>query len=124
MKLKVDENLPAAATALLRSAGHDVSSVVDEGLVGAPDDAVLSAAAREDRVLLTLDRGLGDLRANPPGSHPGIVVFRLRNQDAGTVRDSIDRLVEQVDLRDLAGCNVIVEEARLRVRREGPPAGA
>ena len=37
MKIKLDENLPASATAILRAAGHDVDTVVSEGLTGAPD---------------------------------------------------------------------------------------
>jgi hypothetical protein len=33
-------------------------------------------ARRERRVLLTLDKGIADVRANPPESHAGIVLFR------------------------------------------------
>jgi hypothetical protein len=34
MQFKLDENLPPAAAELLRSLGHDVSTVYDQGLQG------------------------------------------------------------------------------------------
>ncbi len=61
MKLKLDENLPHDLADYLAGRGHDVNTVPDEGLAGADDAAVLSAASGEDRVLLTLDRGFGDV---------------------------------------------------------------
>jgi predicted nuclease of predicted toxin-antitoxin system len=77
VKFKLDENLPASSAAILASAGHDVDTVADEGLVGAPDQDVVGAATAAGRILVSLDRGLGDIRAYPPGSHAGIVVLRF-----------------------------------------------
>ena len=48
MKFKLDENLPVSSAAILTSAGHDVDTVTEEGLVGAPDRDVLAAATRRD----------------------------------------------------------------------------
>ncbi|MGH8991841.1 MAG: DUF5615 family PIN-like protein, partial [Acidimicrobiia bacterium] len=59
MKLKLDENMPADAKALAESFGHDAETVEDEGMGGAADERVVSAAGREDRFLITLDRGDG-----------------------------------------------------------------
>lgn len=47
-----------------------------EQLAGRSDPVVVREAEGEDRMLLTLDRGVGDLRHYPPGSHAGIVVRR------------------------------------------------
>lgn len=69
MRVKLDENVPASALVPLSEAGVDVSSVADESLVGADDPAVLGAASREGRIVVTMDRGFGDVRAYPPGSH-------------------------------------------------------
>jgi hypothetical protein len=33
-------------------------------------------------MILTLDRGFGDVRSYPPGSHPGIIVLRPADQSA------------------------------------------
>jgi predicted nuclease of predicted toxin-antitoxin system len=44
VKFKLDENLPASAAAILADAGHDVDTVPAEGLTGARDPDVVSAA--------------------------------------------------------------------------------
>ncbi|HYO60622.1 MAG TPA: DUF5615 family PIN-like protein [Actinomycetota bacterium] len=120
MKIKLDENLPASAAVHLTEAGHDVSTVVDEDLVGANDRDVASAAQAEGRIVVTLDRGFGDLRAYPPGTHPGIIVLHLHDQGAAHVLRALRRLTDEVDLASLAGCIAILEEERLRVRPPSP----
>lgn len=56
MKVKLDENLPRSAADPLLASGHDVDTVLDEGLVEKPDPEVLAAATLDGRLLLTLDR--------------------------------------------------------------------
>ncbi len=62
MRIKLDENLPVELADDLRAVGHDVESVVTEGLSGRSDGAIVSAVRRERRTLFTLDKGIGDLR--------------------------------------------------------------
>lgn len=76
MKFKIDENLPAGIAALLCERGHEADTVNDEGLSGAPDSAVLRAATADERVLLTLDKGIADLSQYPANQHAGVVLFR------------------------------------------------
>lgn len=117
MNLKLDENLPHDLTAALADRGHDVHTVHDEQLAALPDPVVVQAAAGEGRIVLTLDRGVGDLRRYPPGSHAGIVVLRPTSQDPDTVIDLVDRFLSTYQLDDLRECTVIVEPDRIRVRR-------
>jgi predicted nuclease of predicted toxin-antitoxin system len=74
VKFKLDENLPVSSAAILGGAGHDVDTVGQEGLSGALDLDVVVAATAAGRVLVSLDVGLADIRAYPPGSHAGIVL--------------------------------------------------
>ncbi|MEX2323653.1 MAG: DUF5615 family PIN-like protein [Acidimicrobiia bacterium] len=78
MKLKADENIPTRAVELLRERGHDVSTVPEESLVGVPDARLALLAASDDRMLVTLDRGLADVGRYSPGTHPGIAVIHAR----------------------------------------------
>jgi hypothetical protein len=71
LRFKLDENVPRKAAALLRDAGHDVRSALEQALGGSSDEKVL-AAWNEARILVTLDLDFGDIRAYPPASHAGI----------------------------------------------------
>ncbi len=120
MRIKLDENLPVSLAAGLTDRGHDVETVADEGLIGAPDASVLGGAISEERMIFTLDRGFGDIRAYQPGSHPGIVVLRVDDQSARAVTWAVLALVDRHDLGDLAGAVAIAQHGGLRVRRPLP----
>ena len=121
MRLKLDENLPTGLAAALAGRDHDADTVIDEGVAGQSDPVIVAAATDVHRMLLTLDRGIGDLRRYPPGSHAGVVVLRPASQDPASVLDLVDRLLDTHDLDDLAGCVVIVERRRVRIRRPEQP---
>jgi predicted nuclease of predicted toxin-antitoxin system len=86
------------------------------GLTGAVDPDVVAAATAEGRVIITLDRGMGDIRAYPPGNHAGIVVLRLADQSAPTVIDAITDLASSADLEALAGAVAVLQRGLLRIR--------
>jgi predicted nuclease of predicted toxin-antitoxin system len=77
VRVKLDENLPDSVITILGRVGHDVETARAEGLRGADDPAALAGATADGRLLLTLDRGLGDIRSYPPGTHAGVLVIRL-----------------------------------------------
>ena len=116
MKFKIDENLPEELVALLRDAGWDSTSVVEEELGGSDDPQVTEVCDTEDRILVTFDRGFADITTHPPSEHPGYVVFRLRNQDKSHVLTVSERLVAALRARELRNELWIVEEDRIRVR--------
>lgn len=116
MKFKLDENLPVSSVAILAGAGHDVDTVGQEGLSGAPDPEVVAAAAAAGRVLVSLDVGLGDIRAYPPGSHAGIVVLRLTDQSAPAVGKAVSDLAALTNTDGLAGAVSVLQRGLLRIR--------
>ncbi len=118
MRFKLDENLPASSAAILETAGHDVDTVVDEGLTGAPDTDVVAAASAEGRILISLDRGLGDIRRYPPGSHAGIVVLRLTDQSPETVSKAIADLASVTEPASLTRANTVLQRGLLRIRHQ------
>lgn len=117
MRVKLDENIPTRVGAIVADAGHDVDTVVDEALGGANDPAVSAAATAAERLVVTLDRGFGDIRRYPPGSHAGILVVRVEDQAAPAVARAVEQLLESVALDDLAGCVAVFRDGDLRVRR-------
>lgn len=72
--------------------------------------------SRERRTIVTFDIGFTDIRAYPPRSYPGIVVFRLNNQARDHVLDVGARFLEVLSNASLIGQLWIVEESRIRIR--------
>lgn len=116
MKLKLDENLPVELLDDLRQAGHEGDSVQGEGIAGAPDSVVLARARDEARVLLTLDKGIGDLRAYPPRQYSGIVLFRPPSSGREVTLSFARKHLASLLVGDLTGRLVVVTERGLRWR--------
>ena len=53
MKFKLDENLPVELVEDFRVLGHDADTIIDEGLRGAADPAVVDAAFSVGRMLVS-----------------------------------------------------------------------
>ena len=62
---------------MMRAAGCTVHRVQDLGMAGAPDAEVYQTALDKEAVLVTTDRGFGDVRSYPPSSHHGIIVLHV-----------------------------------------------
>lgn len=116
MKVKLDENLPLCLVELLAGRGHEVDTVVQEGLAGRTDRQVAEAARREGRMIVTADRGFPALAAHPEG-HPGVIVLKLADQSVPRVEAALLGLLDAHPLQELVGSTVIVMAARIRIRR-------
>jgi predicted nuclease of predicted toxin-antitoxin system len=116
MKLKLDENLSRHLKPLLTRGGHDVVTAADENLLSCSDTEIAAAALREERMLLTLDVEFADLRKYPPGSHPGIILFRPPSFGPLSVNKFIADFLNSADLSRLTSCVAIVDPVNVRVR--------
>src|SRR5438067_13825995 len=76
MRWLADECVDAGLVARLRDTGHDVHYVA-EVAGGASDTEVLQRAQAEARLLLTEDKGFGDLVFRSEMAVPGVVLLRL-----------------------------------------------
>lgn len=117
MKLKADENVPTRVIRLLQEHDHDVATVPQEDLVGAPDHELAEAVGSEDRALITLDRGFADVRRYPPGTHPGIFVVHARELRPSVILTLVATFLAEQVFEDFTGCNVVIEPGAMRVRR-------
>jgi predicted nuclease of predicted toxin-antitoxin system len=114
--MKLDENLSRHLKHSLSVYQHDVTTAGEEGLLSQPDTVIAAAANTEGRMLLTLDIEFGDLRKYPPSSHPGIILFRPKTFGPLAVNRFVEAFVRDNALEPLAGCVVVVEPTRIRVR--------
>ena len=116
MRFKVDENLPEELPELLRDAGWNAMSVVEEQLGGSDDTQINRVCDAEDRILVTFDRGFANIRAYAPAAHPGFIVLRLRSQDKPHVLSVARRVIAALRERELRNELWVVEEGRIRIR--------
>jgi predicted nuclease of predicted toxin-antitoxin system len=117
VKFKIDECISPRAAAICRLAGHDATTTGEEGLNGRPDADVLTVASAEGRVVITVDRGFGDSNQYPPGTHAGIIVLRPEDDDKELFLAFLEDVLKNPGLEWFAGCIVIVEPDRTRIRR-------
>ena len=119
MKIKLDENISRHLKSLLKQEGHEAITAAEQGFLGKTDTEIGAAVKVEGMLLFTLDLEFADLRKYPPGSHPGIILFRPLSMGPLSVNRFIIEFVTGTDLSSLAGCIAVVDPKRVRIRR--PP---
>jgi predicted nuclease of predicted toxin-antitoxin system len=119
VRVKLDENLPAWLAPALAKIGHDADTVRDEGLTGATDAEVFSAAQAERRFLVTQDLDFADTRLYTPGTHCGVLIMRLHSAGAGTLDARVMQIFAEEAVVTWSGCTVIASDQKVRVQRPG-----
>jgi len=117
LRIKLDENLSRHLKSKVSDLGYEVETVYDENLEGVDDTTIGSAAKAEGRVLFTQDIEFADLRKYPPGTHPGIILFRGKTRGPILMNQLVLNFLEKYDLSTFAKCVVVVEEHQIRIRR-------
>ena len=74
-------------------------------------------AIKENRVLLTQDSDFADIRNYPPGSHKGIIRFKVKFAPANVIVECFKKLMAHIDSKILAaGAIVITDCKKYRIR--------
>jgi predicted nuclease of predicted toxin-antitoxin system len=116
VRFKIDENLPVEAAQLLRAAGHDAMTVIEQGLSGINDPALSQVCNAESRAIISLDLDFADIRNYPPEAFHGIVVLRLGHEDKDHILAVLAALLATLDVAAIKGQLWIVDEHTVRVR--------
>ncbi len=114
MRFLADENVSRLVVEHLRTAGHDVTRIGELGL-GASDDAVIAAAWREDRILITEDRDFGEMVIRQQMSVPGLVLLELDRLSNVAEAERVTEIVS-ANAERLPGNLMVIEPGRVRVR--------
>ena len=117
MRFLIDECLPARMAELLRAAGHDCTHVYEIGLGGQPDEQIMAAADRENRILVSADTDFGELLANAPVLAPSVILLRRTDKQARSLAAVVLANLGQVTDDLAAGALIVISDTRIRARR-------
>ena len=118
MQIKVDEDLPRQVVASLRDNGYQADSVVDEGLAGWKDTELWGRIQKENRFLVTADKGFADIRIYPPGTHAGVMLLRPDQDGIRPLVGLIRIVLQRYNLNELTGTTTVVTPRGVRVRKK------
>ena len=111
----MDEILPVSVAGDLRALGHDADTVEDEQLSGATDPTVIARATAAGRALLTLGKGLADVRADPPSQYAGVILLRPKTTGRGAVVRFVRDHLPHLPVADARRRLIVLSEAGIRL---------
>jgi predicted nuclease of predicted toxin-antitoxin system len=115
-------NLPPAMVDWLRSEGHDAVHIRELGLGDLADRDVFARAAEDRRIVVTFDLDFGEIVGLSGAEGPAVVLLRLRSARQGYLRARLQAAIGGAAQALATGATVVVEDARIRIRRM-PPKG-
>jgi len=92
MKVAVDENIPLMTVRALRVMGHDVRDIRGTPEEGMDDAPLWEMVQREERVLITTDKGFTQYRTT---QHHGLLIIRLRRPNRYRIHQRIMQAMAQ-----------------------------
>jgi predicted nuclease of predicted toxin-antitoxin system len=107
MKILVDEHIPLMTVGALCLLGHDVRDIGGTPEEGMEDDALWEMAQREERLLITTDKGFTRYRT---ARHHGMLVIRLRRPNRHRIHQRIMQAVTQFPEMDWPGLLVVMRD--------------
>jgi predicted nuclease of predicted toxin-antitoxin system len=113
VRFLANENIPGQAVKALQDRGHDIVWIHSDS-PGITDREILTRAQSENRILLTFDKGFGELafRSGLPATS-GVILFRI----SAPSPEIVARIaLSAVDSReDWPGHFSVIEDQRIRM---------
>ena len=113
----IDEDMPRSTGKILAQHGYEVKDIRDFGLRGSSDEVIFKFAQREKAIILTGDKGFGNIKHIPVGTHYGIVLTRFPNDMPPNEinRHLIEKLGKLTE-EDFSGNLIIIDSEKIRIR--------
>jgi predicted nuclease of predicted toxin-antitoxin system len=115
MNFLIDECVGHGVAQWLRNQGYDVVSILEVS-PGISDDAVLSKAFNENRILITMDKDFGDIVFRSNKDHCGIILLRLSNWQIEHKVSVLENVLAH-HMHELEDNFIVVTEQAVRIVR-------
>jgi predicted nuclease of predicted toxin-antitoxin system len=115
-RIVLDQGLPATAARILRDNGWDAVHARELDMHEATDTEILEYAARESRVVITLDRDFPQIMALTAATRPSVVFIRQQRLRAAEVAALIATVWREHEHALDRGCVVKVSARGTRTR--------
>lgn len=114
----VDENLSPLTVSFLENLGYDALRVTDHPSYSRDDEKLAKIAAKEKRILLTIDLDFGEIYHAAGKKLYGVWIFRLRDLTVESVNKRLRQFLKSKAFSSLDYSSlVILEEHRSRTRK-------
>jgi predicted nuclease of predicted toxin-antitoxin system len=100
----------------LKSQGHDVVHLREQGLERLPDDRIVAKAQDEERAIVTHDLDFGRIVALSGDSVPSIVTLRLSDMTPTRVNTALETVLTEAIQSLERGALVTITDGGIRVR--------
>ena len=125
MTIKLDENLGSHGAEILRAAGHQVTTVVEEGLASATEHELANVCRSDRKCLVTLDLDFSNPLRFAPSRHSGIAVLRLPHRStADDLFHAVRTLASGLAASTIDGKLWIVQRGHIREYEEDAESGS
>jgi predicted nuclease of predicted toxin-antitoxin system len=114
MRFLIDESVGIDVTLYLRSVGHDVRAIA-ELAPQTSDSDILAWAVQEQRIVITINKDFGELVFRSGQAHRGVILFRLRDENAANQVQLLAAAVSQY-ASHLSGRFTVISETGVRIR--------
>jgi len=117
MRFLLDMNMPVGFAEQLQAEGHEAVHAGSIGYRERADAEIFSHADHNNQIVVTLDLDFADIAASGRSPRPSVILLRLRSIRRSSLWDRLMVTIAETETALLAGAIVIVEDARIRIRR-------
>ncbi|MBI4649410.1 MAG: DUF5615 family PIN-like protein [Bacteroidia bacterium] len=119
LKFIIDEDLHRSLGTHLQEQGYFVKDIRDYGLRGADDEKIFEFAQKEKVIILSGDKGFGNIIRFPLGRHAGIIIIRFPNEMSTLeINNQFIKRIKYLSENDIHGNVIIIEPGKIRIRRK------
>lgn len=115
LKIFTDECIHTDIILALRESGNDVLTVDEAGLSGSDDEVIFDFARKNKRILLTFDRGFGDIFRFDISGSSGVIIVLISQMLRDEMISIILNFLSMADEGKISGRLVIIGKTKIRI---------